>query len=213
MTTEEMKFEPGDVFAGMSPEDGIHVRRGRSAHGPTLEMYVRVGGELKKWGSHDSEFVVVAGGDDELDANRFDDSTFGLGECMRLQLFLEAMARFLNTGGDWLVAERAMRRMRAAFPYQLTLPGYRFLMTTLVVQPPNEVSEITAEHCFVRDTNEDVGVVWVEGMYIEPVRVSTYVHELGERRLEDGDDAQVTNTAQAVDSIRTDDPEAAAEVN
>ncbi len=143
------------------PDDGMRVRQRAGGVGLGLEVFFRVGGEL----------APLPGGAEFVEVQTWPESgPRDAGACLRLQLLLEAVARYLNTGGDWAELERTLRRTRAAVPWSLNSDPYHLLMTDLTadVQPDGTVLRIGYEHYFLKEGATE-GVLWSEGLFVESV--------------------------------------------
>jgi len=95
-----------------------------------------------------------------------------VGDKIRTKLLLEAICRFLNTGGE-LQSVITMARYLKAFTrqgMQLEIPGFYLLESHV-----NDDGEF--EHLFSSEKGID-GIRWVEHRFIEPVRLVDELNEV-----------------------------------
>ena len=157
-----------NTLLGCEPDDGLRVRQRPGGSGIGVEVFFRACGEVKAVNDNDALFVEVESwpkaGPRET------------GACLRLQLVLEAVARYLNTGGDWDELLRALRRVRAAFPWSFYTSPYHFLMSDLTadVAADGTVLRIGYEHYFLKEGTTE-GVLWSEDMFIEAANLHEYL--------------------------------------
>lgn len=96
------------------------------------------------------------------------------GQCNRLYYLMDAVLRYLNTGGTWEQFDMVVSRMRDFAFGPLTFPGYTF-----------RASEVTSlgdwEHAFLANNadarhNDDLPemVVWCEGSFISRCTIKQY---------------------------------------
>lgn len=170
------------------PSDGFRVRRVARHGNLALEMFVQAHGD-----------AVIVAGNDAPEVELFSvsgDRITGVGACARMQLVLEAAARYLNTGGDWGQLFAALERARDWFHgAELSIgAGLTFLSTDLVTEPETGVAHYS--HYFVGEQLEDggrCGMIWEEGHFFEPMTLSTYL----EVYVAGGLESEVTDVALA----------------
>lgn len=147
-----------DPFDNLEAGDGFRIKQVEYPAGnPTsvsLHVCAYAKGELRNlFCSDDPEEATV-------EIKEWKDPTpADMGACNRLQLALDAIARYLNTGGSWeelATAVEVMKRLAAA---GLRFPGYHLLESV-------SNTEGDYEHLFVRDGTTDC-VLWVEDQFID----------------------------------------------
>lgn len=77
------------------------------------------------------------------------------GRCDRLLLVLDAVCRYLTTGGGWDELRPALERLAAAAPSGLCYPGY-YLATSYLTDTGDY------QHVFVKDDGSGRAVLWQE---------------------------------------------------
>lgn len=141
--------EPETVFDRLNPKDGFHVVE--------INLGVSVALHCQAYGNGELYNLV-----DETDPTKatvqiaewMGPGPAEFGQCTRLRLVLEAVARYLTTGGCWDELTQAMRAMSKVAINGMAYPGYHLLESYVT-------SEWAYQHIFVRDgTNE--AVLWEE---------------------------------------------------
>jgi hypothetical protein len=94
------------------------------------------------------------------------------GECERLHMLLEAVARYLTTGGSWDDLVPALGKMRHAAPRPLVYPGWYYHSGEIMFD--EFVQAVVGVHVFV--SNSDLGsatkaVRWAETLFIDQTTV------------------------------------------
>jgi hypothetical protein len=145
---EQPNSEP-DPFAALDPKDGFHVRQ--VALGDVrLALYVDV------WGGGNP---VTLTGDPEDAASLIAawdyPSPRDGGECRRLYLALDALARYFTTGGDWASLDAALAALRRAVPGGIVYPGYHYVEGYFALDGHYQ-------HVFAKDDGGGQAVVWEE---------------------------------------------------
>lgn len=143
-----------DPFKHMKAKDGFHVVR--IAEGTVHVLYC-----VSYYGGQQVEVVPGDGGLVEIypaDTERVPDEVELPGHVERLGLALQAVARYLTTGGDWGELNDALNRMQRIAVGGLVYDGYHVYRTYLTDQGDYQ-------HVFA--SNEDLGddtpvVVWEE---------------------------------------------------
>lgn len=139
-----------DPFSEMEGKDGFHVVK--TEVGKQLSLYaIAVGcGELAVIGGKSSVEVWT------IDAAK---DTHAHGAWTRLHLVLDAIARYLTTGGNWQQLDAAVERLRSMFPGGLDFAPY-FLLDSYLTD------EGTYQHVFAAGSKlDDKAVLWEEPMY------------------------------------------------
>ena len=82
------------------------------------------------------------------------------GDCARLGLVMDAVCRYLNTGGSWEQLGRSLSALRRVVPGGLSFPGYRYVEGVFN-------TDMVCEHLFVREPasvplEDTPAVLWVE---------------------------------------------------
>lgn len=142
-----------DPFAGREPTDGFHVVS--IELGSSLSLFAQV-----YFGGHIQHPLGVNEQADDAASEIIqwvDPTPEQRGECIRLQLCLDAIARYLTTGGTWEQLNKASWWLRQAFTDGIQYPGYH-LYDSFVT------TEGVYQHIFVRTGTEDA-VVWEESAY------------------------------------------------
>ena len=147
-----------DPFEGLDPKDGFRVKQvdfpTKNPTSISLHICAYVGGELQN--------IFPDRGPEEatVEIKEWKHPTpEDMGACNRLQLVLDAICRYLNTGGNWEELTRAMVAMKTVAFGGLVFPGYHLLESQ-----PN--SDNDYEHIFVKD-GTDRAVLWVEDCFID----------------------------------------------
>lgn len=143
-----------DKFERMQGRDGYHVVPVRLNGSVSLYCQSYVDGELGVSPG------VATGESSALLAEWDNPSPADDGDCVRLQLALDAVARYLTTGGSWEQLAAAMQKMRRVAPCGLVFSGYRLLDSY-------STSEGTYQHIFVKDDSSGNAVLWEEPNYNE----------------------------------------------
>lgn len=107
------------------------------------------------------------------EARANDDRAFG--EASRAQHLVDALGRFLNTGGTREELADVVRRVAPLLQAPLRLPAGYYLLETYLN------TDGVHEHVFVSD-EQDEAVVWVEGSFVDLVPWDTVM----ERMVENG---------------------------
>lgn len=146
-------FEPEDPFDKMDPKDGFHVVKIEAAG--TLAIYCQTygGGEqinIVDTLHPENASVMIASWENPSEADQ--------GEATRLTRCLDAVARYLTTGGTWQQLEDGMRMMRRVALGNLVFTGYHLLDSYLT-------ADGTYQHIFVKDDQSGEAVLWEEPFY------------------------------------------------
>lgn len=109
------------------------------------------------------------------------------GACQRLKLVLDAVCRYLTTGGTWEEMGSAFKKMHKVAQGGLTFPGW-YLMTSY------STTEGGYEHFFAKADGSDEGMLWSEPMCgesgspilgdIAPLAVSAFIAAMEEEDAE-----------------------------
>lgn len=147
-----------DPFDGLHPSDGFRIKEVQyPTKNPTsvsLHICAYAGGELQ------NIFPDKGPEDATVEIKEWKNPTpADLGACNRLQLVLDAVCRYLTTGGTWEELAKAMMAMRTVAYDGLVFPGYHLLESQ-----PN--SDNDYEHTFVKD-GTSLAVLWVEDAFID----------------------------------------------
>lgn len=143
-------------FEHMDPRDGLRLVRTTLGHSVSLFAAVYSGGEQV----HLPTSVVNAEPDEPLTPDcvylhRADVHTNAQsGEVERLEMVLDAVIRYLNTGGQWEPLLRKLSLLAKAVPVGLSFPGHH-LLTSYVT------TEGRYQHIFVKTGTHDA-VLWEE---------------------------------------------------
>lgn len=152
----------------MQPRDGFYVERVDLPEGGT-PTFVSLHGCVRMEDERANLFDVDP---DEATVEIKDWANAQPADCgaaKRLQHVLDAVCRYLNTGGNWDEFGAAIERLRKVARGGLRFPGYHLLDSYL-----NDAGNF--EHIFVR-TGTNKAVLWVEGEFIEPKTLEEILRE------------------------------------
>jgi hypothetical protein len=162
-----------DPLLASDPADGYRVvPQELGAAVAWLEIQLLSGGETVP-GFQEGALSVELTSWSNPDAPQF-------GERSRLQFVLEAVCRYLNTGGDWEDLKRVLMVMMAVAPGGRHLGGYYYLGGELN-------SEGVFEHLFAKGDGSGAAVRWVENQFVEPVDLSKLDFELDDEGEEEAE--------------------------
>lgn len=142
-----------DPFDRLHPGDGFRIKRVTVGSNVSLHIGCYQQGELTNLFASAPEDATV----ELLEVK--DADAAALGGVTRLELVLDAICRYLTTGGDWHDLTAVMDRMRAVAAGGIVYPGY-----DLIDSYANTDGDY--EHVFVR-TGTDKAVLWVEDTFID----------------------------------------------
>lgn len=140
---------PGEALERMDPDDGYRVTRSSAAGQAWLQSALVVDGQPE---------AGLTGSPLELASCPLGDPE-GEGRLDRLSHALNAVCRYLNTGGTWAELDRSLAHLRVAAPGGRALGPYYYAGGALT-------DEGCYEHAFVR-RGDGGRLVWVEGQYVE----------------------------------------------
>lgn len=149
-----MSQPPSNPFERMQPVDGVRIVRTELGRSIYLTACVYSGGKLAPLGP-----PTVGDGSPEPETSRLldrmpDADNAKAGESERLEMVLDAVARYLTTGGQWQPLLFKLRLMAEAVPGGLAFPGWH-LCTSYVT------TEGRYQHIFVK-TGTHEAVLWEE---------------------------------------------------
>lgn len=169
-----------DANLALDPADGLRVRRHEvPGQRVGVEAFLRVGGVPVPFLGAQETFVVLKAWDGPGLAE--------VGRCTRLQILMEAVVRYLNTGGDWQELGDVLKVLHDAFPVRPADNGYTFLSTDVTLVDYDEETDrptIGYEHYFLRAGTQE-GVLWVEDQFIEPRSFTDYLSLFGDDAMTD----------------------------
>lgn len=139
-----------DLFDRLDPKDGFHVVLSETAGLTSLYCVCYAGGEINNpfGGSSDGSVLLTEVASPNEEQN---------GSLIRLHLVLEAVARYLRTGGTWEALEHGMTGIRTLAPGGIVFPGYHLVESYVT-------TEMLYQHVF-RKIDTDEAVVWEEPAY------------------------------------------------
>lgn len=148
-----MNSDKDDPFHGLDPKDGFRIEPVETPAVASLHVLARQGGEVVPLfgASPEDATVCVATWESPQPAD--------LGAANRLRLCLDAVCRYLTTGGNWDELNRSMQVMQEVARGGLLYPGYHLLESY-------SNTEGDYEHIFVRNGSNQA-VLWVEDKFIE----------------------------------------------
>ena len=162
MDRSKSSRSPQDVVKSIEPEDGLAVEARHSESALALYLVYRKEGRYQPLpaaflegtgGSYVTQYVVV------WDAH--DPTVEDYGEWHRQYYLLDALCRYVNTGGSLDTLRGVFERLARMRP---DMGDYK-LLSTQWVEPG------VAEHIFQRDGTHDC-IRWVEGQFLEPTTLS-----------------------------------------
>lgn len=114
------------------------------------------------------------------------------GDCARLGLVMDAVCRYLNTGGSWEQLGRSLSALRRVVPGGLSFPGYRYVEGVFN-------TDMVCEHLFVREpasvpVEDTPAVLWVEGAeggFVNTTKTLGQIREDQKKYEEDQDPRRV----------------------
>lgn len=185
---------PDNPFKRLQPRDGFYVERVDlppvgTPTSVSLHGCVRMEDERANLFDVDPDEATV-----ELATWR-EAQPADLGAAKRLELVLESICRYLNTGGNWNEFDEVLRRLRKVARGGLLFPGFHLLDSYLN-------TEGNFEHIFVK-TGTNKAVLWVEGQFIERKTLEEILHEQEEAGWEEGTDRETPSPPQL---LGQDDP-------
>ena len=153
--TEVLRRDP---FDGLEPGDGFRIKQveypTKNPTSVSLHVCAYAGGELRNL------FPDAPAEDATVEIKEWKHPTpADMGACNRLQLVLDAIARYLTTGGTWEELASSAEAMRRLAVGGLKFPGYHLLEST-------SNTEGDYEHLFVKDGTTNC-VLWVEDQFID----------------------------------------------
>lgn len=143
---EELPID--DPFRELEGKDGYHVVRVEVGNVLTLSCIAYAGGTLTNLVSGDP-----ADGSVEI-LELIDPTKAQRGAAIRLQLVLDAVARYLTTGGQWDALGDALATMRKVASGGLVFPGYHLIDSY-------STTTGTYQHVFQKDGTDDA-ILWEE---------------------------------------------------
>lgn len=170
------KNELDKFIADTDPRDGFGISESTLGTYVSLNLIFRQGGNCQPLPWDPSRaFVEIQRWNKPL-------SDADYGEKRRIILLLEAMCRFLNTGGsfrhiDFLVAQ--LRETTAGGSREFGFPDYHLIDSSL-----NDDGDF--EHVFASDTSP-YAVRWVEGEFLDVVPLADMKRELDEEERKAAD--------------------------
>ncbi len=144
-------FPEGHAFRGMSPKDGLSTMLDVGTKTVALYIVHRRGGELAKVAS-----ALCASS--SVKAAQYPLTSDGMGHCNRLKMLLDAIARYINTGGSCVELTGVVGDVKALMApvNELPLPGFAYRESI-----PLDGGHY--QHIFVKDDSpEGEAVVWEE---------------------------------------------------
>jgi hypothetical protein len=158
--------EHGDVFQGLDAKDGFHVVKIEVGGNVSLHVQAYVDGGLADLGQLG---IIASGcpvGDSTVEVKEWRGATEAdQGEAERLYLVLDAVARYLTTGGNWGELHSALARVRKIAVNGLVFPGYHYSTGYSTVDEDGNAGGF--EHLFVKDDGSGTACVWTEPYYNE----------------------------------------------
>jgi hypothetical protein len=158
--SEPIPAVPADPFASANAADGYHVVRTKLGDYLAIDVQLYAAGRLAPPppGLVDATLCIASW--TALDALK-------IGACRRLQLCLDAVARYLNTGGAWATLDDALGHMRRLAVAGADLgpwyyaDGSAIPYADLIGFP--DAAQTTYQHVFVRqDDPTGRAVLWQE---------------------------------------------------
>lgn len=169
-------LQPEDPFDKLSPQDGFHVVKIETQGEVSLHVQAYGGGELLNL----TDPLRPENATQEI-ATWPNASNEDQGDATRLHLVLDAIARYLTTGGTWHQLEYALKSMRRVAMGGIVFEGYHlcdsYLTTELsnfrpmkLTMPDGQVRTRMVgvggyQHVFVKNDNSGAAVVWEEPSY------------------------------------------------
>jgi hypothetical protein len=147
-------FEKDDPFSQLEGKDGFHVVSVEFADTLTLSCVAYGGGEMVNLLSDDPEDSSIALVEIE------NPTPTQQGAVERLRLVLDAVARYLTTGGSWKDLQLSQDKMRKVAAGGLRFPGYH-LCTSY------STTDGTYQHIFVKNDGSGDAALWEEPTYNE----------------------------------------------
>ena len=141
-----------DPFDDLDPCDGFHIVKTGGLATVTIYCQVYTGGKLfnLRDSNPDNAVVAIKSWNNPTEADQ--------GACTRLYLVLDAVARYLTTGGTWDELVDGFRDMhRFTGNANCTYPGYHLLDSYVT-------TEGSYQHIFVKDGEMDA-VLWEEPIH------------------------------------------------
>ncbi|MCI0420751.1 MAG: hypothetical protein L0312_16245 [Acidobacteria bacterium] len=137
-----------DIFDSMDPRDGFRIRSIEKETRASLHAEFYQGGELALcFGLSDEDATVeILEWLNPVPADH--------GSARRLFLVLDALCRYLNTGGQWEQLDKAIERLRILARGGLVFTGYHYL-------EGDSTKDGTYQHIFVKNGTEQA-VRWEE---------------------------------------------------
>lgn len=147
------KFNENDPFYHLEGRDGFHAVTTRFGNVASLSILAYGGGEL----------FNVLGGDaanTSVELLKLSDPTEAeLGSCERLRLVMDAVCRYLTTGGSWQELRYAMNETEKIAQGGIVFPGYSLIDSY-------STTDGNYQHVF-REGESDNVVLWTESVLSE----------------------------------------------
>lgn len=141
-------FNAGDPFASLEGKDGFHVVKTEAGNTHVLSCLAYGGGRPFNLVSNDPNDASV----EILELSN--PTPAQLGALDRLHLVLDAVCRYLTTGGQWRELDNALKDVEKVARGGLRFPGYHLCATY-------STTDGTYQHIFVKDGTTDA-VLWNE---------------------------------------------------
>jgi hypothetical protein len=148
-------FSAGDPFEPLEGKDGFHVVQ--FEFGGTLTLSCVAYGRGEMINLHPSAKPENA----SVEIVEIENPTPAqYGAVERLRLVLDAVARYLTTGGSWSELDAATRKMEEVAIGGLVFPGYHLMQSY-------STTEGTYQHIFVKNDGSGDAALWEEPEYNE----------------------------------------------
>lgn len=166
-----------DPFARLEPRDGLQIER--VTQGTFVALYLTVVGGDTYWSLPAVADATTNPSACLLSIADLEQASISeRGHLDRMQYVLEAVTRYVRTGGDLAELLRMIQQIQAHVPGTFLYPGYAYFTSVLQADnPPFWVHYFVEDRRPLDDTS--LTVEWAEGQFINPPQpyASLWTHD------------------------------------